>query len=167
VDFSNFRQSLASRYPHHLYVVALIASSGTLNVLALCVPFMQMKKYIYFEENYSLPRSVAMMWEQGYVFLAAIILAFSIVFPFFKLASLLVLWFWSFGSVGRQRLLGWLGYLGKWSMLDVFIVALLLVMSQGKVLFNIQPMVGLYLFVAAITLSMISSLILERLARHA
>ena len=159
--------SLYSLYPHHLYVPALLGSSATLNVLALCVPFMQMERMFFFEDQYSLPHSVALMWGQGYYLLAGVILAFSIIFPFGKLAALMTLWFVRFDHVGRRRLLEVLGFMGKWSMLDVFIVALLLVISQSQLFLDAQPKIGLYLFVFAILLSMISSLIIERLAKVA
>lgn len=145
----------------------MIVCSGVLNVIALLVPFMETKQLIFFQNIYTLPHSVLMMWKNGYYLLAAIILCFSIVFPFLKLGSLTVLWFMRFDDAERTKYLSILGFLGKWSMLDVFVVALLLVLTESRTLLQATPRIGVYLFAAAILISMIVSLIVDHLAKQA
>ena len=157
--------SLFRHYPLHLYVPLLVLASGTLNVLALCVPFVVIRKFVFFQDAYTLPHSVRLMWAEGHVLLASLIFAFSIVFPFFKLGALTVLWFLPFDAARRQRCLHLIGVLGKWSMLDVFIIAVLLVLTESKQLVSAEPRIGVYLFAAAILLSMVVTLTVDSLAK--
>jgi len=69
------------------------------------------------------------------------------------------------GEKKRQAVLRWLGILGKWSMLDVFVVAILIVLVKLGPLAKVQPQRGVYWFAAAIFLSMITSMYVDNLAR--
>ena len=110
-------------------------------------------------------QGVRSLWEQNQIALAAILFFFSIVFPTAKLAALAFLWFVPLAEKGRQSVLHWLGILGKWSMLDVFVVAILIVLVKLGPLANIEPQRGVYWFAAAIVMSMLTSMYVERLAR--
>lgn len=161
------RKSLAGVLPAHVYAPTLVFISLGLNVAALMTPFLVMKKLIFFEEAYTLLHSVKLMWDNGSYFLAAIVFSFSVVFPFAKLATLLWVWFVPMREAARHKTLWLVGVLGKWSMLDVFIVALLIFLSTSKGLFNAEARVGVYLFAGAIGLSLVASLLIEHLARKA
>lgn len=161
------RQSLFGIYPRHLYVPLMIVLSAGLNIAALLLPFMETKQLIFFQDIYTLPHSVWMMWKNGYYLLAAIILCFSIVFPFLKLGSMTLLWFMRFDDAERAKYLSILSFLGKWSMLDVFVVALLLVLTESKTLLQATPRIGVYLFAAAILISMVTSFLIDHLAKNA
>jgi len=58
------------------------------------------------------------------------------------------------------------GLLGKWSMLDVFVCALLIVLTQSKSYISASPRSGLFVFTAAIALSMVVSILVERLVKR-
>lgn len=51
-------------------------------------------------------------------------------------------------------------------MLDVFVVAILIVLTQSKTRLDAEPREGLYLFSIAIMLSMIATVVVERLAKR-
>jgi paraquat-inducible protein A len=105
------------------------------------------------------------LWEQDQFVLAIIVFFFSIVFPLGKLATLALLWFTPLAEQKRQTVLHWLGILGKWSMLDVFVVAILIVLVKLGPLASVQPQRGVYWFAAAIVLSLITSMYVDSLAR--
>ena len=107
------------------------------------------------------------MWHANELLLAAVLFFFSIVFPFIKLAALLVIWFVRLPAEKRQELLHWLGILGKWSMLDVFVVAILIVLVKLGPLAKVEPRVGVYVFAAAILFSMLTTMYIDRLGRSA
>jgi len=159
------KTSLARELPGHVYAPAIVLLSAGLNVAALMTPFLVMKKLIFFEEAYTLLHSVRLMWESGSYFLAAVVFCFSVVFPFVKLGTLLWVWFVPMAAATRGRTLWVVGVLGKWSMLDVFIVALLIILSTSKAMFNAEARVGVYLFAGAIGLSLVASLLIEHLAK--
>ena len=87
------------------------------------------------------------------------------VFPFAKLATLAFIWFRPLTERERVDALRWLELLGKWSMLDVFVVAILIVAAKLRDLTQVQPRIGIYLFALAIVLSMLSTMRVKQLAK--
>lgn len=129
----------------------LILAAFVLNVAAVQLPFMDMRRGLK-THTYSLPHSVQMLWDSKLYVLAVIVVAFSVVFPFIKLFVL--------GAIvtGRGRpLLGFVERFGKWSMLDVFLVCLMLALANDQLLVSAVPRVGILCFTCAITLSMVTS----------
>ncbi len=147
-----------------LAVVCLLLISFSANVAALLLPFMKMRQGVG-SDPYSLFSSVSLMWEKGLYGLAILVVTFSILFPFAKLGVL----FWVSVSRelgGRQRwLLAWVERLGKWSLLDVFLVSMILSLASRQFFVDAKPQLGLSLFICAILLSMVSGELLSR--RHA
>ena len=54
---------------------------------------------------------------------------------------------------------------GHWSMLDVFVVAILIVLVKLGPLAKVQPQQGVYWFAVAIFLSMVTSMYVDSLAQ--
>ena len=65
------------------------------------------------------------------------------------------------------RPLGWLETIGRWSMLDVFMVVLTIVAVEVSIISNVTTHAGLYVFTAAVVLSMAGVRRLVVLARGA
>lgn len=124
-------------------------------------------RQMFWKSSYSVWAGVVELWRQGEATLALIVFFFSIVFPLVKLTALAILWFVRLPEDGRSRLLHWLGLLGKWSMLDVFVVAILIVLVKLGPLARVEPRAGVYVFSAAILASMLTAMYVERLARRA
>lgn len=160
------KHSLAEHHPRRLVVPALIIASAAALIVAYLLPFMEISKFVFWSDDYSLFSSIFGMWDKGFYFLAVVIFLFSVVFPVAKLAALVLVWHRRFSEAGRNRLLHWLGILGKWSMLDVFVIALIIVFTQSKTLLGAEPRPGIYVFSAAILLSMVVTIVVERFARR-
>ncbi|MDX1563998.1 MAG: paraquat-inducible protein A [Phycisphaeraceae bacterium] len=158
-------QSLHQHFPGRLHLPVLTGCNIVLLIIALNLPFMTVDKLVFFEEDYSLLRSIRSMWDSKHYVLAVIIFTFSIVFPFAKLGALLLIWFKSITPENRQKSLSWLGILGKWSMLDVFVIAILIVLTQSKGFVEATAEIGVYVFAAAILMSLVLSLWIEHVAR--
>jgi paraquat-inducible protein A len=157
-------QSLRDRYPRRIEVPLLILMSFTLLLIALSLPLMKVQKMVLWKNEYSVIAGVHGLWEQGQYALAVILFFFSVVFPIFKLAVLACVWFVRLADQKRELVLHWLGILGKWSMLDVFVVAILIVLVKLGPLAKVEPQRGLYWFAAAILFSMITSMYVDSLA---
>jgi len=157
--------SLRGRYPRRFEVPALILLSFGLLLMGLTRPLMKVEKMVFWKNEYSVLRGVHGLWDQRQYALATILFFFSIVFPMVKLTALTLIWFVRLPEQKRQTALHWLGLLGKWSMLDVFVVAILIVLVKLGPLARIEPQRGLYWFAAAILMSMITSMYVERLAK--
>jgi len=159
-------QSLRDRHPRRIEVPLLILVSMILLLIAYSLPLLRVEKMVFWKNEYSIIAGVHGLWEQGQYALAIILFFFSIVFPVFKLAMLGCLWAVRLAEQRRQAVLHWLGILGKWSMLDVFVVAILIVLVKLGPLANVQPQRGVYWFAAAIFLSMVTSMYVDSLARN-
>ena len=161
-------QSLRNRYPWHLEVPLLLVASIVLLVIGLSLPLMEVEKKMLWKvwkNEYSVFSGTLSLARQGQLFLAAILFFFGLVFPFGKLAALAVLWFMPMAEKNREKVLRWLSVLGKWSMLDVFVVSILIVLVKLGSVVQIIPRGGVYVFAMAILVSMITNLYLGRLAR--
>lgn len=124
------------------------------NVTVLLIPFMEFRKALA-PTTYTFFTSVEMLWEEKLYALVFLVVGFSLIFPFFKLAVLfLVVLSQQLGTV-RMKLLHWVEKLAKWSMLDVFFVCLALTLTSGQVLVSATPRAGVPLFIASIVISMV------------
>ena len=143
-----------------LLLVSLIS-----NILGLVLPFLEIDEVFHSKVVYSLPHSVHLMWEHKLYIIAFLILGFSIIFPFVKLISLFSAWFLPWESKRRATFLHWIELLGKWSYMDVFVVILLLALTNKQTMITSRIHIGVYFFIGAITLSMILSQIILSIAR--
>lgn len=115
-------------------------------------------------EVYSIWGGIVSLWHDGNIVLAPIVFLFSMVLPVVKLALLAgVLASWRGGPPrGRAReVVERLRLLGKWSMLDVLIIALF-VGSIRIGLATASSLPGIHVFAAAIALSMLAAAVLSR-----
>jgi len=144
-----------------------LACSLVLNIAALGFPFMHLKTVLMPAEDYTLLGSVQLLWSGGLYALAVLVFVFSVIFPFAKLAA--ILWVWREG--GRQperagRVLGLIERLGKWSMLDVFLVALMISLTSSQWIIKARAGVGVGFFLIAIVLSMLCGARLAKAHGH-
>lgn len=109
-------------------------------------------------DSYSVLAGILDLGKGGNYLLALILFAFSVVFPIAKLAALLVLLAVPLSEERQTRTLRALGLLGRWSMLDVFVIAILVGSVELGVLSEAEPRPGLYWFAAAIVLSMVATM---------
>lgn len=146
-------------------VFSLLAISLACNVASLLTPFMDLR--IALSSNpYSLFNSIHMLWGKGLYVLAVLVVGFSVIFPFAKLAILA--WVASGREINpaRRRWLAGVERLGKWSMLDVFLVCLILTLTSDQLMVGAKPLIGIPLFVAAITLGMVCGELLTASLGH-
>jgi len=98
--------------------------------LGISLPLLRVEKLYFFEETPSLLGLVAGLWNAGDLIIAALVIAFSILFPIIKLA---VVFLGAFapqpnGSGTDSQIINswWMPVLAKWSMMDVLLVALVI-----------------------------------------
>ncbi len=156
--------SMATHFGKRGYFVLILWSlSLVCNVIALSVPFMEIHVFLKPEEVYSLPNSVRLMWQAKLYVVAGLILGFSIIFPFVKLTLIAIIWFVIHHPIRRRRMIEILEQLGKWSMLDIFVVCIILVLTNDQFFISSKIRFGVYFFLAAIFISMFTSLIIKHM----
>ena len=137
------------------------------NVLALSYPFLEFSAAFKGKEFYSIPLTISLMWDFGLYAAAILVVAFSLIFPFVKLAMLLATLWVPMGGPLRRRILVSLRNLGRWSLLDVFIVLTILVLADDQIFVGAVPKVGVTLFLVAICTSMLTCEVLDSLSPEA
>jgi len=118
-------------------------------------------------ESKSLIGSVFKMFDSGNYVLAIVILFFSIVVPVLKMISLLVVsLFKDKGFI--HKIVEFFKLIGKWSMIDVFVVAVLLVFftARGGEISRGELEVGIYMFLMYVIASMILSISVLRMIKN-
>ncbi len=123
-------------------------------VVGLTAPLLTLEKMYFFENTVSLLSTIKELFEQGEWFLFVIIGFFSLCVPLLKITSLLLILNLSYpkGSF-LDNVLHVIEIIGKWSMLDVFVVALLLVSVKLGALAKVEVHYGLYAFALSVLLT--------------
>jgi len=145
-------------------VASLLTVSFGCNIAMLFLPFMDLRTGLS-TEPYSLVNSIEMLWSSGLCVLAALVVGFSVVFPFAKLAVLAAVCLAGRIDARNATWLAWVERLGKWSMLDVFLVCIILTLTSGQVLVGAEPRSGIVVFVVAILLSLLAGQLLAALEK--
>jgi uncharacterized paraquat-inducible protein A len=149
----NAAASLPRRNP---LIGGLLVVSLLLNIASLCLPFVMIDEAGSAPLIYGLIGSARMLFDAGMVALAMLVVGFSIVFPFAKLGVLL--WLWRTG-VHTARRVAWLERvekLGKWSFFDVFLIAIMVGITNDQWLISSASLPGLTFFMAALLVGMLA-----------
>jgi len=149
--------TLSHRYSNKLDIPIILIVSAVLLVFGLFLPVISLKELIFFKSTFSVLTGIVMMFHEGFPILGAIIFLFSVCFPILKISLLLYIWFFRVPDERRSFIAYWLGILGKWSMLDVFIVALTIIITKISHLVSAEARIGIYFFGGSILLVMIGA----------
>jgi len=150
-----------------LVTPALITACGLLYA-GLTLPIIKTSSLWIFSDELSLVGIVHILWDEEEFFLSLVVLVFSLVFPALKLAVAYALWrFVAVSTPHFGRVLSLVEFLGKWSLADVLIVALAIVVIKGSGLVNASIGVGIYPFAASIVLTGAVVARVKHLARYA
>jgi len=102
------------------------------------------------------------LWRQGLWVIALIVFTASILIPFLKLAGLAwLLWLARRGRAPQARrgtrIYAALDFIGRWSMLDVFLVGFLTGLVQFGVMATVLPQPGIGAFALAVILTVLAT----------
>src|ERR1700761_5782733 len=124
---SSSKQALVKTYPRggSLIILMLVASMGFF-VAGIFLPFTSVTKLWLFNNQVSVYRGLVVLWNAGEIFLFLILFVFTVCFPFVKINAMLALWVSPrLDKEQAGKLYHFVSNLGKWSMLDVFVLAIL------------------------------------------
>lgn len=148
--------NIAKDYPNEAKLLAVIL---LVNVVLLAVgiaaPIITLNKFVLIENTFSILSGCTELLKEGKFFLFIIITSFSIVLPLLKIAALfLMVSVKDNKTINLHKCLHWMHQFGKWAMLDVFVVAVLVVTVKLGALANVEARYGIYVFTAAVFLTM-------------
>lgn len=120
----------------------------------LTLPSLHFQNLWVLNQEYSLWSAAWTFWEKQHYSLFGLLFAFTVALPIVKV--LLGLWVFYAADANRLPARRWLHPLSavaKWSMLDVFIVAVVVLALEGSLLTAASLGLGIALFAAAVMLS--------------
>ena len=155
--------TLHARKPESLQrTTAYLAAAMVLYVPANTLPIMATASVVMGHESHTILGGILELWHTGSWDLALIVFIASIAVPILKIAALILLvatahrrsrW----RQAERASLYRLLETVGHWSMLDVFVVVLLVGMVRFGAFASVDPAAGLLAFGAVVVLTMLAS----------
>ncbi len=140
---------------------AYLVAAVILYIPANALPVME-SGGLYLAQSDTIWSGVVYLWTTGSWMLSAIVFTASIVIPAAKLVSLS----WLAAAVQRRsardplrraKLYRATAYIGRWSMVDIFVGAVLVGLVQFKAFASIVPGPGAVFFAAVVVLTMLAS----------
>jgi paraquat-inducible protein A len=137
----------------------LVLASAFCFGLGITLPLVTLDRLWIFSEHPSLVEIVAGLWSNGDLALATVVAVVSLAFPAAKLA-----WLQLVAAGVTARGLGGLHALGRWSMMDVLVVALVVFGAKTSGLAEAVARPGLWFYAAATLSAAGAAMLLERSA---
>jgi paraquat-inducible protein A len=140
---------------------ALLIAGYALYLPANLLPIMETRSLFGMQQD-TIMSGVVYLWTSGSWALASIVFVASIAVPLVKLISLSFLVVsvqraWQAHALPRLRLYHALEAIGRWSMLDVYVVAILVALVQVQSLAVVTPGSGVLAFAAVVVVSMLAT----------
>ncbi|MGI9476235.1 MAG: paraquat-inducible protein A [Hyphomicrobiaceae bacterium] len=136
--------------------IAIVAASVCL-ALGVSQPIIKLTRFVFWSSEHSLMTTVWVLIHENQLFLGITVLLFSIVFPILKLFYLVIVSTLPTAEIQklgfRLRALEWLG---KWSMHDVLVMALMIFFIKSQGVYDAASLTGVYFFTAAVVLMILA-----------
>lgn len=141
---------------------ALLITAMILYIPANLLPMMYTSS-LFGSQSDTIMSGVVYFWRSGSWYVALIIFFASITVPLLKMIALVLLLVsvqmrsrWQLNQ--RARLYRLVEFVGRWSMLDIYVVAVIVALVQLKALATIEPGPGAIAFGAVVVLTMFASM---------
>ena len=158
--------SLATRHPWRLDLPLLLGLSLVLLAKGLTMPAMEIRAFFFWSDQSSILSNIQGLYEDGKRGPAILLLLCSVIYPALKILALFFLLVAPFPARWRSRLVRLLRMLGRWSMLDVLTITVIVAGSRLVGPLEATPLPGVYVYAAAILVLMIATVLMDRLTRH-
>ncbi|MCU7815725.1 MAG: paraquat-inducible protein A [Candidatus Thiodiazotropha sp. (ex Rostrolucina anterorostrata)] len=140
----------SARWLHWLLVL-----TSCLLIAGFYMPMVTLTKFLFIANSFSVLSGVQELFNREQWFLFLVVGLFSVILPVFKIVLLfLLLHYREIRSAQFGHLLKMMHDYGRWAMLDVMVVAVMIVTVKLGVIAEIEIHTGLYLFGAAVLLIM-------------
>lgn len=121
---------------------------------------------LFFDNTVSVISGISELFKSGHYFLFALISGFSVVLPILKIGVIhLALSAMQESPKKFEKYLHMMHAYGRWAMLDVMVVALLIVTVKLGAIASIEVHEGLYVFGASVLLIMIITHLVVEMAK--
>jgi len=139
----------------------LAVISLVLLVLGVITPIMTVRKFFFLDETVTLASMIVQLFSGGMGMLGMTVALFSVALPATKLAIIAAAASSSLLHGRRAALARFAAAIGKWSMADVFVVALSIVAIKATGMADVFDLPGIYFFGGSVIMSMLASTVLK------
>jgi paraquat-inducible protein A len=115
-------------------------------ILGISLPILTISKLIFIRDSFSILTGLFDLLKDGQILIFLLVAAFSVVMPVLKISTLYLLLSKKTNRSQHKKNLHFMHEYGRWAMLDVMIVALLVVTVKLGAIASIQVHSGLYVF---------------------
>ena len=137
------------------WLLSLLLATSLLLLAGFFMPMLTLTKFLIIANSFSIISGLAALYEQGQWLIFIAIGLFSVVVPLLKIGLLFMLLIHGeVRSPRYARMLKLMHDYGRWAMLDVMVVAVMIVTVKLGVVAQIEIHPGLYIFGAAVLLIM-------------
>ena len=139
-----------------LILQVLLVLTLSMFVLGISLPMISISKFILIKNTFSLLSGIFELLTNGRILIFLLVFAFSVVFPVIKFLLLFYLLFGSdWKSERMKKYLSLMHDYGRWAMLDVMVVAVLVVILKLGIIVNVKIHFGFALFSISVFLIML------------
>lgn len=136
------------------YLLCFISS--VFLIVGMVLPMFSFNKFYIFNDTFSLLGGVTFLLQEGEYFLFLVLFAFSIALPLYKIVLAFLLVNNRIEDPERKiKTVNRLAMVGKWSMTDVFVIAVLAATVKLGMIATIEVHAGLFVFGAGVVTSML------------
>jgi len=131
-------------------------------IIGISQPMFTFTHFYFFDDTFSLASGVFHLLSQGEIILFVLLFCFSLLMPALKM--LMLLYTININSLHSQRHsknLYRIGLIGKWSMLDVFVIAIMAVTIKLSMVAEVTIHAGLIVFSLGVIASMLLPQIIQ------
>ena len=157
--------TIADKFPNTAKSIQLfLVITLILFITGISLPILTITKLLIVSNEVSILTGLFQLLEEQQYFVFIVVLLFSIVLPLLKLYYLFLLS--ARKAVDNNTYSKYLHLMhryGRWSMLDVFVIAILIMTVKLGALASVQIELGMYFFTTAVVLLMIITSVMVRL----
>lgn len=157
--------TIAEQYPKTAKIIQLLLLLTLfLFIAGVSLPILTITKLLVVTNEVSILTGLLQLIEEQHYFIFLVILSFSIVLPLLKLYYLYLLS--ARKAINNQKYSKYLHLMhryGRWSMLDVFVIAILIMTVKLGALASVEIESGMFYFTAAVILLMIITSVMVNL----
>ena len=157
--------TIAKRFPKTAKTIQLLlVVTLVLFIAGVSLPILTLTKLLIVSNEVSILTGLYQLIEEQQYFIFVVIFLFSIALPLLKLYYLFLLS--SKQTVNKQRYTKYLHLMhryGRWSMLDVFVIAILIMTVKLGALASVEIELGMFFFTTAVILLMIITSVMVKL----
>lgn len=144
------------RYPSLLVLNICWAIVSLMLAIGVSQPMFTFTHFYFFDDTFSLYSGIFHLLAQGELILFGLLFGFSLLMPTLKMLMLLyTINAKSMLNDAQQRYLNRIGLIGKWSMLDVFVIAIMAVTIKLSMVAQVTIHYGLIVFSIGVVASMV------------